>query len=112
MQVRTSHHVDAVERNADGGGDDGYEYDLLVFQEDNASLVARTYSDTPSEAHLLRAESDSQPRRLTPADLDGSLARQAIAHLRGLGKSEINWLGNEGYEPVPSQATDASCRPL
>lgn len=101
MQVDTSRHLDADESQPDGLC---YEYDLLVFREGEKSLVARSYSDRPSEAHFLRAELNSEPRLLTQSDIRGPLAAQAIAHLQSLGKTEINWLSGvgDGYESVPS----------
>ena len=102
MRVLTSHHVDAGDGDTAGRYDFHYEYDILVFQEGELSLVARSYTDKASEAHFLRAEVNSESRGLTQMDLQSGLAAEALAYLRLLGKVEINWLSEVGggYEPV------------
>ena len=96
--------MDAGEPKPDGSCDYHYEYDLLHFHEGERLLVARSYSDHPSEVHFLRVEHGPEARRLIRSDMTGGLATEAIAHLRTLGKTEINWLSGagNGYEPVPA----------
>ena len=96
MQVHTTHHVDASEPRSDGFHDYYYEYDVMVFREGANALVARSYSDRPSEVHFLRAEMNSTPRPLTEIDIGGPLAAEAIVYLRALGKTDIHWLSGDG----------------
>ena len=104
MQVRTTRHVDASEPDADGLYDYYYEYDVTVFSTESLSLVARSYTDAPHEAHFLRAETGSGHRQLTEEDMKSSLVVEATAYLRAQGKSEINWLSGRGngYEKIPA----------
>jgi len=102
MEVRTSHHVDASERDQNGAYDYYYEYDLFQFADSTSCLLARSYVYEPNEAHFLRTEIDNRPRLLTEEDLGTALFFAAVAHLRGLGKSQINWLSGrgDGYEAL------------
>jgi hypothetical protein len=104
MQVQTSHLVDASPQGADGLYDYHYEYDIIVFSNGGVSLVARSYTDAPHEAHFLRVECDSERRPLVEEDLKNALATEAVAYLRVQGKSEIKWLSgrDNGYEILPS----------
>lgn len=101
MKVEISHHVDASEPDANGMYEYRYEYDLFLFSDGRIALVARSYNNE-TEAHFLRIEVDGEPRLLTRADLKLPLFASAIAHLRNLGKNQINWLSGRGngYEPV------------
>lgn len=103
MQVQTSHHVDVSVQGADGLNDYYYEYDIIVFSNGGVSLVARSYTDAPHEAHFLCVESDSGQRPLVGEDVKNALATEAAAYLRAQGKSEIKWLsdGGNGYEILP-----------
>lgn len=105
MQVQTCHHVDASAQGADGLHDYYYEYDIIVFSNGGVSLVARSYTDAPHEAHFLRVESDSEHRPLVENDLKNALVTEVAAYLRAQGKSEIKWLSAQGngYEILPSQ---------
>ena len=102
MRIQSSHHIDSGERQPDGSDDFFYEYDLLVFGDGEQTLVARSYSDTPSEVHFLRIEVRSRARALRQSDFRDALTAEAIRHLRTLGKTEINWLGGGRYVPVPN----------
>ena len=102
MRVEASHHIDASELREDGTYDWHYEYDLWVFTDVAVSLVARGYSDAPSSAHFLRLEINGERRPLSIEDVSSALAVDAAAHLRGIGRTELSWLGN-AYEPFPQQ---------
>jgi hypothetical protein len=102
MQVQTTRHVDAGEPDADGFYDYYYEYDVTVFSAGSLSLVARSYTDAPHEAHFLRIEAGSRHRQLTDEDMKSPLVIEATTYLRAQGKSDINWLSGRGngYEAV------------
>jgi hypothetical protein len=104
MQVNTSHHVDAGKQNAEGLYDYYYEYDILVFSDGDLSMIARSYMDTPLEAHFLKVELNAEQRQLTDTDLNCKLFAESVAYLLAHGKTEINWLSGRGngYEPVPA----------
>lgn len=107
MHVHISHHVDASEQDADGFYEYYYEYDILVFSENESSLVARSYIDKPNEAHFLRVEVEDERRALTENDMKSTLLAESVAYLREHGKTEVNWLSGRGngYEPVSCGAT-------
>jgi hypothetical protein len=100
MRVESSHHIDSSEPDEAGLYEWRYEYDLIKFIEAELVLVARSYADSPEEAHLLRIEERNAVRGVTTADLSGPLAVQAIAYLRNIGKKSVNWLGSKGYVAV------------
>lgn len=105
MHVECVREVDASEPDADGMHEYRYEYDAYRFSEDGVCFVARSYADTPEEAHFLCVESNGQRRLLADADLGHPLFLAASVHLRGLGKVRLNWLSGRGngYEPVPAR---------
>lgn len=102
MHVEQTHHIDAGEPDARGMYVYYYEYDLYSFSEADVAVVARSYRDTPAEAHFLRIEIDGAPRLLHNDDFQRPLVVAATQHLRALGKRELNWLSGRGngYEPV------------
>lgn len=100
MQVETTHHVEASEPDAEGNFEWHYEYDLFRFSDGKLTLLARSYTSDPDEAHFLRAESSGKARMLTSKDISGTLFREARLHLGKAGKEKITWLGAKGYEPV------------
>jgi hypothetical protein len=106
MHVECVREVDASEPDADGAYEYHYEYDVHRFTEDGVCFVARSYTDTPDEAHFLCIECDGRRRLLADADLDHPLFLAAAAHLRGIGKGQLNWLSGRGngYEPLPRRA--------
>lgn len=101
MQIETTHHIDCSEKSADGFYEYYYEYDLFRFSEGGFALVARGYTDSPSEAHFLRIERDGVIVGISEADLRTPLALAATDHLRSLGRRKIDWLGPVGYAPLP-----------
>lgn len=102
MRVKATHHIDESDLRDDGTYDWHYEYDLWIFTDGPVSLVARGYSDAPSSAHFLRLEINGERRPLSIEDVSSALAADGAAHLRGIGRTELSWLGN-GYEPFPQQ---------
>lgn len=103
MHVECVRETDASEPDADGMYEYHYEYDVYRFSEEGVCFVARSYTDMPDEAHFLGAEWSGRYRRLDEADLRHPLFLAAAAHLRGIGKVQLNWLSGRGngYEPVP-----------
>jgi hypothetical protein len=100
MKVETSHHIDASEPDEHGMHDWHYEYDMFLFTDDNLRLAARSYSDTPHEAHFIGLE--RKHKQLNIADEFGQpLMLFAIAYLRSVGKTELNFLAVNGYEAIP-----------
>jgi hypothetical protein len=95
MRVEVTPSVDTVPGQR-------YEYDLYRFSDDNITLVARGYSHAPTEAHFLRIETGSSSAGITSADLTRPLLKEAVLHLRSIGKTSLEWLNIEGdgYEPV------------
>ena len=102
MNVQVTHHVDAGEQDANGMYDYFYEYDIYEFSDGRESLIARSYTDTPLQAHFLRIANNGKGRRLCRKDLAGKLFHDAIAYLRQKGKAELYWLSNGPvtYEPI------------
>ena len=96
MRVEITHSVDIVRGQR-------YAYDIFRFSDGSATLVARGYSDAPTEAHFLRIETGSSSAGITSADLARPLLKEAVTHLRSIGKTSLEWLNIEGsgYEPVP-----------
>lgn len=101
MQIECTHHIDASEPDEDGFYDYYYEYDLYHFRAESLCLVARSYSDTPTQAHFLRIEKQGKGRLLTPEDLKQALLQQAMDYLRDQSKQELTWLNGErgAYAP-------------
>lgn len=102
MKVEQTHHVDASELDARGRYEYYYEYDLFVFSEAGVAVVARSYNDTPKEAHFLRIEIGATSELLKRADFRRPLVIAAVKHLHALRKGELNWLSGRGNgcEPV------------
>lgn len=80
-----------------------YEYDIYRFTDGPLCLVARSYTDTPDEAHFLKIGVNGSERTITGADLAHPLSLLAQDHLRNEGKVHLKWLSGKGngYEPVP-----------
>ena len=112
MKIKTTHHVDAGEPDAEGACDYRYEYDLYFFSEDEVAVVARSYIDDPEEAHFLRMEIDGKPQLMKRADLRRPLLVSAARHLRAAGKKRLNWLSGrgDGYESVVFRNKQAGSR--
>ena len=100
MQVERTHHIDSSERDAEGFYEWYYEYDLFRFAEGDVALVARSYVDSPDEAHFLRVERAGAPLQLSAADLTSPLAIAAIGYLRDCGIKKLKWLSSSGYAPI------------
>ena len=107
MEVTVTHHVDASEPDAQGAYEFYYEYDLYAFRDGNLKLTARSYIDSPGEAHFLNIERGGTPRLLRRGDLESALFSQAVAYLRNAGKHRLTWLSGRGsgYQPVPDTGT-------
>lgn len=98
MDVRIERHVDASDPDANGAHDYFYEYDLYRFSDGTASYFARSYTDTPEEAHFLKHARGNRERLLRPSDHDDPLFQDAVTWLRSAGKSELKVLSpTEGY---------------
>ncbi len=104
MRVDRSRHVDSSEPDASGMGDYHYEYDIYRFVEGIECLVARSYTDSPQEAHFLAWELGSLRRPLQRSDFAKPVVFAAEAFLRSEGKIELNWLDEQGtYERLPER---------
>ena len=105
MHIDLVRRVDASEPDEDGQYDYYYEYDIYLFTEGATCFVARSYTDQPGEAHILRIETNGVPRVLTDKDLRHPLSLAAQSHLRSEGKMQLRWLSGrgDGYESVPMQ---------
>lgn len=102
MQVEYAHQIDAGEPNERGTFEYRYEYDIYRFIEGDVAIVARSYVDTPHEAHFIRLDRSGTQNALRVEDLTSSLLLQARSHLQQLGKTQFNWLnGANGYSPLP-----------
>ena len=104
MRIEQTHHVDASEQGTDGKYDWYYEYDIFRFTEGERTLIARSYTDTSTEAHFLRFEVQTEPAFILTEDITNPLLRQAAEYLRSIGKVGIEYLGPEGYAPLPTEA--------
>ncbi|WP_311238625.1 MULTISPECIES: hypothetical protein [unclassified Xanthomonas] len=106
MLVERARHVDCSEPDASGSVDYHYEYDIYRFTQGARCLVARSYVDTPDEAHFLSIEVGGKSRLLKRADIQHPLCLFAQAQLRREGKQQLRWLSGrgDGYEPVPDGA--------
>ncbi|KOR47226.1 hypothetical protein [Xanthomonas oryzae] len=106
MPVERLRHVDCGEPDASGAYDHYYEYDIYRFTDGVAYLIARSYTDTPDEAHFLNIDVDGKSRLLQHADLLHPLCVFARASPRRGGK-RLRWLsgGRHGYAPVPADST-------
>ncbi len=102
LQVECTHHIDAGEQDADGFYDYYYEYDIYRFTLGDQCLVARSYSDTSTQASVLRLEEAGKSRTLQFKDLQQPLVQQAKAHLQSLGKQDLRWFNPRysRYDPL------------
>ncbi|MCC8619067.1 hypothetical protein [Xanthomonas vesicatoria] len=109
MRMERARHVDCSAPDASGAVDYHYEYDIYRFMQGARCLVARSYVDTPDEAHFLSIEVGGMPRLLKRGDLLQSLCLFAQAELRREGKQQLHWLSGKGngYEPVPDGSAAA-----
>lgn len=103
VRVERARHVDCSAPDASGAVDYHYEYDIYRFVQGRRCLVARSYVDTPDEAHFLSIEINGRSRLLKKADMLRPLCLFAQAQLRREGKQQLRWLSGRGngYEPVP-----------
>jgi hypothetical protein len=85
-----------------------YEYDVYRFSEDGVVLTARSY-ENDNDAHFLGVETQGMAALLTGADLEPLLAT-AVAYLRGLGKTQIQWSSGsgDGYEELSCRFSQAT----
>jgi hypothetical protein len=103
MHIDRSHHVDASEPDASGMYSYYYEYDLYRFTDGNECLIARSYTDSPTEAHFLALEVSTERRGLQRSDLSKPIFRAAVGHFQSEGKVQLKWLGGSqgAYEALP-----------
>jgi hypothetical protein len=104
MKIEQTHQIDCSERGADGKYDWYYEYDIYRFTQDDRTLVARSYKDTIEEAHFLRLEVQAKSVEITAKNMSEPLFKQALLHLRSIGKMKVEYLGPEGYAPIATEA--------
>lgn len=66
LHVERTRHVDCSAPDASGALEDAYEYeyDIYRFVDGERCLIARSYIDTPSEAHFLSIEIAGKSRLL------------------------------------------------
>nr|WP_283161856.1 hypothetical protein [Xanthomonas nasturtii] len=107
VHVERTRHCDCSAPDASGAVDYEYEYDIYRFVDGVRCLFARSYTDTPDEAHFLSIDVGGKSRLLKVADLLDPLCAFAQAHLRREGKRQLHWLSGRGngYEPVPARST-------
>ena len=102
LQIACNHHIDASEPDADGFYDYYYEYDIYRYTLGAQCLVVRSYSDTSTQASVLRLEEADNSRALQFKDLQRPLVQQAKAHLQNLGKQDLRWFNPRysRYDPL------------
>ena len=104
MKVEITHHIDASDVDKVGFHEYFYEYDIYVFSDGRDAYIARSYVDTPTQASFLKRVRDSCDYLLRPRDLRDALFIEALAYLRRVGKSDLQWLTPKtGYVPVPAE---------
>jgi hypothetical protein len=103
MEVCKTRHVDSDEPDETGFASYYYEYDIYEFIQGELRLIARSYTDTPQEAHFLRKEVLNQHLMLTIQDFSHPLMSLALESLKADGKSEIKFLSEAAgsYLPIP-----------
>jgi len=101
MNVSASHHIDKGNKDSQGQYEYHYEYDLYEFRENGICIIARSYTDEGTEAHFLRKEVSGNQEMLSNSDLLTPLFTQAVKYLNEVGKLQINYLCESGYESVP-----------
>jgi hypothetical protein len=104
MHIELVRRIESSEPDESGMYDYYYEYDIYRFTDGPLSLIARSYTDEPDEAHFLRVETKGSQRALVEADLRHPLFHLAQSHLRSEGKITLRWLSGKGngYESVPA----------
>jgi hypothetical protein len=107
LNVEQTYHEDLGAIGPDDARMFSYRYFIFVFSfGPGERLVARSYVDTPSEAHFLRLEGSTPDRRIVESDFSRNLFIEAAAYLRNSGRDSLTWLSFEaqGYMPVPGRA--------
>ena len=98
MKVEKSHHIDCSEKDENGLYDYYYEYDIYRFIENDIAFIVRRYTDEENNAHFLRKEIQGKRQHLKPEDLNNSLFKEAVNHLKSENISKIEWLDDEYKE--------------
>lgn len=103
MEVTKIRHIDSDEPDENGLLSYYYEYDIYEFMQGELCFVARSYTDTPQEAHFLKKEAHGQHHMLNMQDFSHPLMLLAVESLKADGKSEIKYLSQEAgnYLPIP-----------
>ncbi|OCP16105.1 MULTISPECIES: hypothetical protein [unclassified Ensifer] len=104
MRVDVSHHIDASAPDAEGFYDYHYEYDIYRFSEGGKAYVVRSYIEEGDRAAIVSCLDGETSRLLGPADLTDPLLIEAVAYLRGVGKTTLDWLTADGYVPLEPRA--------
>lgn len=102
ITIHISHHIDASQRNAQGDYDWFYEYDVIEFTDQASSikLTARSDANTPFEANFLDLK-NQHAQQIAIDDQLQAMFKFAIAYLKILGKTKINYLSEYGYALQP-----------
>ncbi len=101
MKVRAEAFEDVGEKDEKGYFDYCYQGTIFRFQDGNAGLIARQYSDERQEAHFLgRLEGE---KRILFSDIpyENQLFRDAVSYLIDNTETRrIRLLLSDGYVPV------------
>lgn len=100
MKIEKRHEIDAGEKDANGYYDYYYEYDDYLFSDGSLSILARSYSDSPEEVSFRAVLEEEKRRMIEKKDMQSPLFEEAVNHLKGEGKSDIQILTEGGYERV------------
>ncbi|TWB21961.1 hypothetical protein FBZ89_104209 [Nitrospirillum amazonense] len=88
MNVEASHHVDCSDIGPDGYYDYYYAYTIWRFSDGGTRvLIARGYDDETDATLNAWENPDGTRAPVRAVDLFHPLVRQAMAHLRGEGRS-------------------------
>ncbi|MEM6782803.1 MAG: hypothetical protein AAF624_03605 [Bacteroidota bacterium] len=99
ITVARQHCIEASAPDADGLYEYYYDYDRYDLTAGDDVLTARTYRDSDS-GHLLSLVHKGTRRTLEPTDLTTPLAAEALARLRALGKTHLQWFNGRKYAPL------------
>ncbi|MEA1651019.1 hypothetical protein UAJ10_18595 [Nitrospirillum sp. BR 11164] len=100
MDVEASHHVDCSDIGPDGLHDYYYAYTIWRFSDGGPRvLLVRGYDDETDATLKAWENPDGTRDPVGAVDLFHPLVRQAMAHLRGEGRS-VRWLSPYGIVPA------------
>ena len=108
LKINVTHEscVDSLGPDTDGNYEYYYKYDMYRFTRNNRTVIVRSYTTEPNEAHFLGIEINGKKRLIERADFKSPIVKATIYYLVKTGKSELNWLDqsntHDGYSKVPS----------